>query len=178
MKNEYEIRGEITAIFLKKKDGSSVETLIDTSDLDKVKSFPFSFYLTWGKEVRSYYAHGDHYVNRGKKISTSVHRIVMGMPENMYVDHINNDTLDNRKSNLRVVTNAENAQNRKGANINSTTGIRGVSWHKASNKWRAFIRVNYKQIQLGVFDDIEDAKRCVEDARGKYMRHSKEALAN
>lgn len=68
-----------------------------------------------------------------------MHRLIMGEPEGMQIDHINRVPLDNRRSNLRICTQAENAQNRGVAKMskNNTTGVIGVTFIKRENKWRA-----------------------------------------
>ena len=55
----------------------------------------------------------------------------------MHIDHINHNGLDNRKENLRICTNRQNSRNRKASKRN-TSGIKGVSRHKLSNKWQAY----------------------------------------
>jgi GTP:adenosylcobinamide-phosphate guanylyltransferase len=102
--------------------------------------------------------------------------MLMCEPVNMVVDHIDADTTNNRRNNLRVITNAQNIQNKKGARRDSNTGIRGVNWHKPSNKWVARFQVDGKRINLGTFDDINEAEKAVKEARAKYMPFSKEAL--
>jgi len=69
-------------------------------------------------------------------------------PEND-IDHINRDTLDNRWDNLRHVSHACNMRNSKVRNTNKS-GVNGVAWHKAANKWCGSIMVNYKSIHLGI----------------------------
>ena len=89
-------------------------------------------------------------------------------PEGMEVDHINGNSLDNRKSNLRICTHKENVRNQKLSAAN-TSGYRGVSWNKASKKWEAYIKVNQKRIYLGKFVDILDAARA-------YAKKAKECF--
>ena len=73
---------------------------------------------------------------------------------NLVVDHINNNSLDNRVENLQVITQRQNATKDR---TNKTSKYAGVSWHKALNKWRSYIKINYKQIHLGYFDNEEEA---------------------
>ena len=68
-----------------------------------------------------------------------------------YVDHINHNRLDNRKENLREVNNSENQFN------SHKTVVAGVGFHKLSQKWRARITVNQREIYLGLFDTKEEA---------------------
>lgn len=71
-------------------------------------------------------------------------------------DHNNRNTFDNRMQNLRPATFSENARNTSLAKNNSS-GITGVGWNKAINKWRARIQVDYNQIELGFFTNKTDA---------------------
>jgi hypothetical protein len=75
------------------------------------------------------------------------------------VDHINNRVSDNRLENLRFATAKENGGNRK-KNKNSTSGIKGVSFNKRSNKYQAYITVDRVMIHLGWFELLEDAKNA------------------
>lgn len=63
-----------------------------------------------------------------------MHRLILGAPKGRVVDHENHDTLDNRRSNLRLCGQRENLQNRRTANSNSTTGIRGVYIHHVKDR--------------------------------------------
>jgi len=76
-----------------------------------------------------------------------------------YIDHENGIKLDNRISNLRLVTVAENMQNLKKSKKN-TTGFRGVSFYKATGKFCAEPKVNGKKYFLGYFDKAEDASKA------------------
>lgn len=82
----------------------------------------------------------------------------MGLMEGdgMTVDHRNHNTLDNRRSNLRVCTNSQNCANKKKASGKSS-GYKGVTWFKRDNCWKAQIKVNYRNIHLGYFDKEADA---------------------
>lgn len=106
------------------------------------------------------------YVQSSNKIK--LHRLIMNCPDNLVVDHISNNKLDNRKFNLRVCKQNENCMNHS-LNSNNTSGVTGVSWHKASNKWIARIKVNYKTIYLGVFTNFEDAVKARKEAEDKYF---------
>jgi len=83
-------------------------------------------------------------------------------------DHINRNTLDNRRINLRPATKSENAINR-GKQINNTSGFKGVCWHKACRKWMAAITVNQRQINLGIFKNKIDAAYTYNKAAIKYF---------
>jgi hypothetical protein len=73
-----------------------------------------------------------------------------------YVDHMNLDKQDDRIENLREATASQNGAN-AGIRCNNTSGYKGVSWSKPKDKWRAYIRHNFKRIHLGFFDKAEDA---------------------
>lgn len=174
LKNAYEVRGEVTAILFKRRDGMLLETLIDTTDLPIVNSFKNSWYLHWNPDTKSFYVVGRVRV-QGRLKKIQLHRLIMSPSDDMVVDHINHDTLDNRRSNLRVVTDAQNLQNRKGARKDSKSGIRGVYWNSQLNKWQAYVRLDKKLIHVGVFENINDAASCVSRVRAALMPYSKDA---
>jgi len=97
-----------------------------------------------------------------------LHRIIMGDPEDLVVDHINRNPLDNRRENLRIVTKQENSMNLSMSKRNKS-GITGVCWHKGSGKWVARISYKYKHIFLGSFEKLEDARKAREDAEEEYF---------
>ncbi len=87
------------------------------------------------------------------------------------IDHIDHNRNNNSIHNLRVVSRTENNRN-KTFQINNTSGIMGVRWHKLSKRWRAEIKVDGKKIQLGAFKNIEDAIVCRKNGAIKYGFHS------
>lgn len=121
----------------------------DLEDYDKIK--PYSWRLN-----RGYVA---AWIN-GK--TTQMHRFILNASK--IVDHINHNTVDNRKSNLRECTPAQNSMNRN--------GVAGITFDKLSNKWNAYIGMNYKRINLGYFkvkqDAIEARKKAEKEYFGKF----------
>lgn len=103
--------------------------------------------------------------NTGKMIQ--FHRLVTNCPKDKVVDHINHNTMDNRKENLRICTVAENNKN-KSIYKRNKSGVTGVSWNKARNKWYATIGVNGKLINLGRYTNKEDAIKARREAEIKY----------
>jgi hypothetical protein len=107
-----------------------------------------------------------------KRSSIPLHRFIIGeTKEGLQVDHINKNPLDNRRKNLRVVSSSQNMMNRE-KQINNKSGFKGVSWHKASNKWRATIIINKKQTTIKTCQNIIEAVysydvEC-EKLHGKY----------
>jgi hypothetical protein len=162
MKNQYEIRGDIAVIFVNHK-GEKLECLIDADELELVSSVKGTWSFSKG-----YVLYRIQKKNESRQIN--LHRLLMNPEAGKVVDHINHNTLDNRKTNLRVLAQAENMQNMN-ANKGSASGIRGV--HKYRDKWAA--RLGTKQ--LGVFADKFEAEKVVIAARAKYMPYSLEALA-
>lgn len=81
-----------------------------------------------------------------------MHRIIVNAPIDKKVDHKNHNTLDDRLINLRICTIAQNNFNRK-PQIGASSQFKGVYWCKNIKKWRARIKINYKLISLGCFDN-------------------------
>jgi hypothetical protein len=94
------------------------------------------------------------------------------VPEQL--DHINQNPADNRIENLRVANGSENACNRK-LFANSTSGCKGVSWHRARSRWFVYVDVKKKRKNIGYFDDLELADLVATEARnlyhGAFVRH-------
>ncbi len=128
--------------------------LFDLEDYDLIKN-------------RNWYVNSRGYIQSSALPQVKMHRLIMGVTDpNMYIDHINHDKTDNRKSNLRIVTNQQNQRNKKPIN---KSGYAGVSWHKNKKKWMSHITVDKKQIYLGIFDDIDDAIKARQLGEDKYF---------
>ena len=120
-------------------------------DADYLKLSKLKWCAVWDPDTKTFRA--SRGVSRnGKTTTVFLHREIIGVVERTRkVDHKNHDTLDNRRENLRVCTNAENCRNRRGPRARSFSGVRGVCWNKKCGKWRAQIRVGGKNRHLGLF---------------------------
>jgi len=100
-----------------------------------------------------------------------MHRMIVNAPDGMLVDHINGDTLDNRKENLRICTPSENIRNSKRRSTN-TSGFKGVNFQ--CGKWMARIMIHQKRYNLGLFDTPEEAHKAycdkAKELHGEYAR--------
>ena len=93
------------------------------------------------------------------------------------IDHIDGDRRNNRLSNLREVTAAENNRNAK-VRSDSKTGVVGVRWYKASRKWEAQISYDGKKKFLGLFEAFDDAvaaRKAAEKFFGYHPNHGRGA---
>ena len=96
-------------------------------------------------------------------------------PENE-IDHINGDRSDNRIENIRDVTRAENNKNLTISTTNSS-GVIGVCWDKATQKWHSQIQYNGKRVNLGLYEDLELAGLVRKEAEIKYGYHANHGKA-
>jgi len=96
-------------------------------------------------------------------------REIMKPPVGMQIDHINHDTLNNQRENLRICTPSQNNMN-KAKRKDNTSGYKGVCWQKEVKKWQAKIKVNQKQIYLGCYDNKELAYEAYIKACKKYHK--------
>lgn len=101
----------------------------------------------------------------------TLHAWIFGSPpKGMVVDHANGDKLDNRRSNLRLLTVAQNGLNRHRANRNNkNSSTPGVSWCKAEEKWRVQIRRHGKDHFGGYFADESQANDAAHRLRAKLF---------
>lgn len=88
---------------------------------------------------------------------------VYGFFPDCIVDHINRIKTDNRIANLRMATKSENQHNGD-RRADNTSGVKGVSWNKGKQKWRAHIGINKIKVHIGEFDTLEEAAKARKDA--------------
>jgi hypothetical protein len=141
--------------------------LIDSDDVEKVSGFKWT---AGPRPGRGCYPHRRGPVRNGKRETIHLHRLVVDAPAGMHVDHKNHDTLDCRKSNLRVCTNAENRRNRK-KNKNGRTPYKGV-YPLPDGRYLARVSTT----PAGVFETSEAAARAY-DALAAVM-HGEFACTN
>jgi hypothetical protein len=140
--NKYKIVGDVTILYLENRKGEVYECYIDTEDLPKLIELDSPWHLEWAKKVQQYYCHtclryGEKGNRKGKTLR--LHKFLTGAKG--FVDHKNHNTLDNKKQNLRPIENDNNSSNRKGANKNSSTGVRNVCYVERNNEyWVQFCR--------------------------------------
>jgi len=133
--------------------------IVDDKDFDRVSKY--RWYARWSKDIKSYYACRNIQVGKHQKGSNRwgqknllMHTLIMSTPKGMATDHINHDTLDNRRSNLRICTHGENQWNRKDRVLEAT----GTTKTK-SGKFQAQARGKY----LGIFDTMNEAHQAYLD---------------
>jgi hypothetical protein len=132
--------------------------IVDASDYEWLMQWKWC--ARWSKCTRSFYA------IRGSNHKTIyMNRVILGLDENNphKGDHENHNTLDNRRSNLRIASSEENSRNAR-LRRDSSSGCKGVNWHKWRGMWVARIMVNKKSISLGYFHVFEEAKAAYEKA--------------
>lgn len=147
--NKYTINGNTTTLFVKYK-GLNFEVLIDTEDLDIVlKNGKWFASPTHGRCKKIYY-----YIYNNKTMG--LHRLITNCPKHLQVDHINRNTLDNRKSNLRICTTRENCQNKP----TGKSGVKNIRTTK-SGKYQA--RFNFKNKEISkIFNSLCEAKEWLD----------------
>lgn len=143
------------------KTSNGHDVLIDAQDLPLVERWSWIAVLKY----HVWYACRNSHANGGKRVY--MHRQILGEPVGI-VDHLDGNGLNNQRSNLRVGSHSENQRNRRGAQCNSASGIRGIYWHKQRGKWAATLRHHRKTISLGLFNQIEDAIRARKEGEAHY----------
>ena len=162
--NEYIIMEDYSILKIFSRKNGEFEIPIDTEEIDKIKLH--SWTINKYKSNKGKYE--KYYIASGKGLL--LHRYIMNAEKGQVVDHISNDSLDNRKTNLRLCTQKENGENNK-LHKNNKSGHKGVMWYYYNdlNKWMAYICVDLKRITLGYFNEYEDAVNAREKAEEMYF---------
>ena len=138
-------------------------SLVDDDDYEKLNQYK------WRLGRRSVVRHQVKEEYKSKKRKTILmHRMIMNPEEGYVVDHINHNIFDNRKENLRICTQQQNSFNRKKQKSAFHSKYKGVSFYKKTKKWMASIKLNNKNIYLGIYDEEENAAKAYKVAAKKY----------
>ena len=140
--------------------------LVDPDDYDELSKY--KWYAV--RSPRGYYAVRSAKAKNGRSGQKNVrmHRIILKAPEDKFIDHINHNGLDNRKSNLRICTMQQNSWNMRKQRGNCVSQYKGVTRRKDIGKWQARIICNRKRISIGCFDD-EIAAAMAYDNKAKEL---------
>lgn len=107
-----------------------------------------------------------------RQVAVYMHKMVCPAPDGMIVDHINRNSLDNRKVNLRAATQRQNVWNRKFNRKRGKSRYNGIRWDKNREKWQVRLTINGRRESFGYYaDEIEAAKaydRVAKKYRGEY----------
>lgn len=148
---------------------SPLVTLVDDDDFELLSE------SSWHLGPKGYVRRSQWFAGKRWKISLS--RVVMNAPDETEVDHVNHDTLDNRKQNLRLATVAQNQWNQLPRKTKTYSPLKGVTFQASGNRkkpWLASIRINGRHKFLGYFATQEEAalayKIAAQDAFGEFAR--------
>lgn len=147
-------------------------TLVDADDYDLL--------MQWNWHVNNGYKGSKFYANRAlyaptltggrKSVAIRMHNVVITPKEGFEVDHIDGNTLNNKKNNLRLCIHRHNMRNLpKPRNGKTSSPYKGVSWHKDHECWQAMIKMDYKQKWLGNYADPKEAAAAYNEAAIKQF---------
>lgn len=157
-KADINICGDIATL-----EGDGGTFLMDTDDLPLLSGYHL--------EDRNGYIRLSKRAEGGQRVRTSYHRFIINAPDDMEVDHINRNSYDNRKANLRLCTRSQNARNRKGRK-NTSSRFKGVVFdkgHKGSKPWRAYTTIDGRRIWLGYHPTQEAAAKVYDEYAKKQF---------
>jgi hypothetical protein len=167
--NKLDDKGEYVEIIIESKPFGTIRTKIDKDDIDKVCAQTWAVYNSNGHAL---YAITRWRERDGTMGGCSLHRYIMNPPDGYIVDHINFDTLDNRKSNLRVVDSVfSNVYRREFRNNKS--GHKNVHWCKSHKRWKVYFRCKNHGSFIDKNEAIEHAKIVRDDYFNSVMLNKK-----
>lgn len=139
--------------------------LVDDNDFEELNKHKWR--ASFNKGVNSFYVIRTIINSKGTETTEFMHRFLTRVSCGFHIDHINHNTLDNRKQNLRIVTHSQNAMNRR-IRCDNKSGVTGVNWHKRDCVWIATININKKLKYLGGFKNKKDAIKSRKNAEIKH----------
>lgn len=142
-----------------------LEAIVDADDVSFLSNY--SWYAGNSKIV---YARTN--IGSGKDRKTVyMHCLLMNPPSGKQVDHINGNSLDNRRSNLRIASRSENMHNTHKRSNRSTHG-QGI--YKMKDRFYAHIRIESKWMHIGSFDNKEDASNAYFNVKNRLVPESQQ----
>jgi hypothetical protein len=145
-----------------------LSAMVDDNDFDWLSQWRWQAM----KSGRNFYASRDVRIGprrENKRIRILMHRVILGIPVDLQVDHRDMNTLNNQRPNLRAATRAQNNGNRR-SHRGSTSRYKGVFWSGQAEKWQARIIVDSRQVHLGLFVDEAAAARAYDAAAREHFR--------
>lgn len=150
--------------------GKSLFTIVDPDDHYQLNCFH------WSERRNSNCIYAVRFLNdpRKKPKIISMHRQIINPRKGLLVDHVNRNTLDNRKANLRLATKSQNMQNRGKISSKTSSRFIGVYLERRTGRWVSCIEHHSKKISLGTFGNEIDAAKAYDKAakkhRGEFAR--------
>ena len=138
------------------KLSSGYECILDEEDYEKFSKFNW---FASNKDGRIYAYRSKRYGPRkeNKRLTIYLHREIINAPKGAMVDHVNRNTLDNRRENLRLCNSTENAHNTSKFKRKCSSKYKGVCWDKSKKKWQVMISINKKHTFIGRFETEKEA---------------------
>jgi len=170
----YKIIDDYVELYFKDNKNNEYVSYLDLEDLDTLLNYPYKFIPR--KDYSGYYLAATVYTGlvNGKPTYHvgKLHRVIMNVTDGRktHVDHINHNTLDNRKRNLRIISASNNLKHRNSKNKNNKSGYRNVFWSTKDERWLVVLQIEGKSKCFGRFkkDQVDKAGALAEEMREKY----------
>ena len=145
--------------------GEGKLTILNSADYYRLKKFKWHVFACKGK----FYAERFALIKNTWTKRIFMHRQIMNAPKGKLVDHRNGDSLDNRRSNLRLATHSQNMMNRRKTKKKTSSKYLGLSRDKIAGEWKVQLCHYGKNIWVGRFKNEIDAAKAYDKAAKKYF---------
>jgi len=139
------------------------KAIVDDEDYEGLNKY--KWHAHWSKKTKSYTAVRN--IN-GTNKKIYMHREILNPESKLFVDHINHNTLDNRRKNLRLANPAQNNQNKRV--FPHSSRYKGVTWNKEHRRWKAQIKNDGKTYFLGYYEKELEAAKSYNNAAKKLFK--------